>query len=171
MKVVANAGPLIALGKLGLVYLLHSVYGTVQIPSVVYEEVVTDAVEFERPDAYAVQLAVARQELTVVNMDDAELSEAIRALPLHRGEKHAIQLGLKEAADWVLLDDQLARDCALRLGLKVKGTLGVIVATYRSGLMTFLEIELILQAALDREDIWIHHTLVRRILDQLRQEG
>jgi len=41
MKVVSNAGPLMALGKLGLVHLLHQLYGPVMIPTAVYDEVVT----------------------------------------------------------------------------------------------------------------------------------
>ncbi len=41
MKVVSNAGPLMALGKLGLVHLLHQLYGPVMLPTAVYDEVVT----------------------------------------------------------------------------------------------------------------------------------
>lgn len=91
-----------ALGKLGLVHLLHQLYGPVLIPSAIYEEVVTCGLELEQADAYALELAIVRKELRVVDMDDADLSEAVRALPLGRGEKQAIQLGLREASDWVL---------------------------------------------------------------------
>ena len=101
MKVVANAGPLMALGKLGLLHLLHQLYGPVLVPSIVHEEVVIHGLELEQPDAYATQLAIARRELLVVNMTDADLSEAVQALPLGIGEKQAIQLGLTQSADWV----------------------------------------------------------------------
>ncbi|MSP14599.1 MAG: hypothetical protein EXR62_16790 [Chloroflexi bacterium] len=40
MKVVINAGPLIALGKLGMVSLLRQLYESVLIPTGVYEEYV-----------------------------------------------------------------------------------------------------------------------------------
>jgi predicted nucleic acid-binding protein len=168
MKVVANAGPLMALGKLALVHLLSRLYGPVLVPSAVYEEVVICGLELEQPDAYAVELAVARKELRVVDMDDTDLSEIVHALPLHRGEKQAIQLGLSESADWVLLDDWLAREEAQRLGLKVKGTLGIIAEAYRQGLMSLNEMELIFQAIIAREDIWISDALVRRVWDELR---
>ena len=168
MKVVANAGPLMALGKLALVHLLSRLYGPVLVPSAVYEEVVIRGLELEQPDAYAVELAIARKELKVVDMDDADLSEIVRALPLHRGEKQAIQLGLRESADWVLLDDWLAREEAQRLGLKVKGTLGIIADAYRRGLISLNEVELIFQAIIAREDIWISDALVRRVWDELR---
>ena len=171
MKVIANAGPLMALGKLGLVHLLYSLYGPVLIPSAVYEEVVVRGLELEQPDAYAVQMAIARRELVVVESEDAGLSEAVQALPLQWGEKHVIQLGLAEQPDWVLLDDLLAREEAQRLGLKVKGTLGVIAQAYRNGLMTLAEVELTFQAILDREDIWISDALVRRVWNQLKKAG
>ncbi|CAG0932094.1 hypothetical protein TFLX_02454 [Thermoflexales bacterium] len=54
MKAVSNAGPLIALGKLGLMSLLHTLYDSVVIPTAVYDEVVTRALEQGQPDAYAV---------------------------------------------------------------------------------------------------------------------
>lgn len=169
MRVIANAGPLMALGKLGLVRLLPQLYGPVLIPSAVYEEVVTCGLELEQADAYAVELAIARQELQVVEMDDTGLSEAVRTLPLGRGEKQAIQLGLREASDWVLLDDLLAREEAQRLGLKVKGTIGIIAEACRKELLTLNEVELIFQAIIAREDIWISEALVHRVLDELRK--
>jgi len=71
----------------------------------------------------------------------------------------------------VLLDDLLAREEAQRLGLKIKGTLGVIAQAYRNGLMTLAEVELTFQAILDREDIWISDALVRRVWNQLKKAG
>jgi len=171
VKVVANAGPLVALGKIGLVHLPHQLYGVVLIPSAVYQEVVIRGMELEQPDAHVVQLAIARQEFVVVDMSDADLSDEVRSLPLGKGEKHAIQLGLAESADWVLLDDLLARESALRIGLKVKGTLGIIVEAYRKALLTDQESDLTFQALLAREDIWISETSIRRVWDELRQGG
>jgi predicted nucleic acid-binding protein len=168
MKVVANAGPLMALGKLGLVHLLHQLYNPVLIPSAVHDEVVARGLELGRPDAYAVQLAIARQELVVISLGDAGLSEAVQSLPIGQGEKHAIQLGLQESPDWVLLDDLLAREEAQRFGLKVKGTLGVIAETYRSQLTSLAECDLVFRAILARDDIWISEDLVRRVWDELK---
>jgi predicted nucleic acid-binding protein len=91
VKGVADAGPLIALGKLGLVHLLHAQYDQVLAPSTVYVEVVTRGLEQGQPDAYVVQLAVAREELRVIQVQESDLSESIRSLPLHRREtRHPI---------------------------------------------------------------------------------
>ena len=165
MKVVSNAGPLMALGKLGLVHLLHQLYGPVMIPVAVYDEVVTRGLELGLPDAYVIQLAIARRELVIVQMDTADMSQAIQALSIGEGEKQAIQLGMTEAADLVLLDDLLAREEAQRLELKIKGTLGIIVHAYHQGLITSREIEITFRAILEREDIWISESLVRRVRD------
>lgn len=170
MKAVTNAGPLIALGKLGLVHLLSQLYDPILVPTSVYQEVVTRGLELGQPDAYAVQMAVARRELIVVSVEIAESSTAGIEPSLHFGERAAIQLARQEAADWVLLDDQLAREQAQALDLQVKGTLGIVLAAYRRQLLTAEEVELIFQAILDRDDIWISDALVRRVWDAWRRE-
>ena len=170
MKAVANAGPLIVLGKLGLTHLLSRLYAPILVPAPVYQEVVTRGLELGQPDAYTVQMAVARRELIVVGIEVAETSAAGMELSLHLGERAAIQLARQEAADWVLLDDQLAREQALEFGLRVKGSLGVIVDAFRRHLLTVEEAELVFQAILDRDDIWISDVLVHRVWNAWRQE-
>jgi predicted nucleic acid-binding protein len=51
VKAVANAGPLIALGKLGLVHLLSQIYDPMLLPNEVYREVVVRGLELGQPDA------------------------------------------------------------------------------------------------------------------------
>ena len=171
MKAVTNAGPLIALGKLGLVQLLGQLYDPILVPAPVCQEVVTRGLELGQPDAYSVQMAAARHELVVVGVEIAEVSMAGLEPSLHAGERAAIQLARQEAADWVLLDDQLAREQAQELGLRVKGTLGVIVEAFRRQLLVAEEVELVFQAILDRDDIWISDALVRRVCDAWRREA
>ena len=81
MKAVSNAGPLMALGKLGLVSLFHALYNSVLIPTAVYEEVVTRGLEQNQSDAYAVQLAIARNEIGVIDVPPETISEVIRTWP------------------------------------------------------------------------------------------
>ena len=51
MTVVSNAGPLIALGKLGRLDILQSLYQTVIVPQQVYDETVTTGIALGAPDA------------------------------------------------------------------------------------------------------------------------
>jgi predicted nucleic acid-binding protein len=159
--------------NLGLVNLLARLYDTVLIPTTVYEEVVTRGLEMGESDAYAVQLAVARRELQVTR-DEAPSDEVPRdqVAPdtpaeeggsLHDGEIAAIRLAGQEQADWLLLDDQLAREQAQGMGLRVKGTLGVIVEAGRREFLSREEMDIVFQAILDRDDIWISDALVRRV--------
>ncbi len=171
MKVVANAGPLIALSKLGILHLLHLLYESVLVPAAVYDEVVTRGLDLAQPDAHIVQLAVARQELKVVALDAAGLVEITVDPALDVGERQVIHLALQESPDWVLLDDQLAREEAKRRGLSVKGTLGVILHAFGDRLITAQEVELVLQAILNQDDIWISDDLVRRVRDDWRRGG
>ncbi len=170
MKVVVNAGPLIALGKLSIVGLLQRLYRNVLIPSPVYHEVVTHGLELGRPDAYDVQMAIARRELTVIAVDETDIASEIHPLALGLGEKAAIHLARLNGADWVLLDDQLARKEARRLGLRVKGSLGILSEAYRRGLLGEAELDVLFKALLEREDIWISSELVKLVWRKLRRE-
>ena len=53
--VVANAGPLMALAKLNLLHLLKQLYGQVQFPRSVYEEVVVEGIRRGFEDAHTLQ--------------------------------------------------------------------------------------------------------------------
>jgi predicted nucleic acid-binding protein len=156
-----------ALGKLGLLYLLHALYGPVLVPEKVYQEVVHRGLALGQPDAHAVQLAIARNEIKVIKLSDAEPLDEATASSIDAGEIQAIQLGVHEQADWVLLDDLVAREVAQKFGLKVKGTLGILSDACRRALLTVEETELVFQAILDREDIWISRALIRRVQARL----
>jgi predicted nucleic acid-binding protein len=130
-------------------------------------------VVIELPDDLARQVGPYQDrlgELVVVSMSEADPSGSGQATALHVGERSAIYLARQEAADRLLLDDQLARENAQVLGLRVKGTLGIIVKASRRGLMTPEEVEIVFQAILDRDDIWISDGLVRRVRDAWHAE-
>ena len=68
MKVVSNAGPLIALGKLGQLGLLLTLYGTILIPREVYNEVVVNGLRLGADDAPAVGFLVRQGYIRVVEV-------------------------------------------------------------------------------------------------------
>jgi predicted nucleic acid-binding protein len=68
----------------------------------------------------------------------------------------------------VLVDDEDARTEARRLGLPVRGTIGVLVEAHRHGLLALPEIELLFNELSARADIWISAKLCARVLKSLR---
>ncbi len=63
----------------------------------------------------------------------------ILAAELDRGEAEAIALALQEKADWLLIDERVGRRFAQQVGLKVKGTLGVLLEGVRRGFIDDLQ--------------------------------
>jgi predicted nucleic acid-binding protein len=51
----------------------------------------------------------------------------------------AIALALQEKADWLLIDERVGRRFAQQVGLKVKGTLGVLLEGVRRGFIDDLQ--------------------------------
>jgi predicted nucleic acid-binding protein len=166
---VADAGPLIALGKIGAVSLLRQVFTDVLIPSAVHEEVVSSGGGGALPDAVAIDLAVHRGELTVVPVLDVALPTDLAALSLGRGEKQAIYLTLRERTDLLLMDDAEARAAAAALGLRVKGTLGIIVEAVRAAVMKPDDAERLVQIIQARDDIWIKESVCQAVLAGIRR--
>ena len=170
MKVVSNAGPLMVLGKLGLLELLGQLYGEVRIPSAVYEEVVVQGEQRGFIDALASKLMVQRGELSLVEVLDSDLAPAVSTLPLDSGEKQAIHLALHDAAGLVLMDDMMARQAAVELGIGVKGTLGVLVEANRNGLVSAKQFRAALEMIVERDDIWISVELCRQVLKRVEEQ-
>ncbi len=125
MKVVSNSGPLINLARAGQFALLQDLFQHITIPPEVFEEVVVRGVgQPGAGETYTAQWIVRGilERSDIVNLLTAELD---------RGEAEAIALALQEKADWLLIDERVGRRFAQRVGLKVKGTLGVLLKGVR----------------------------------------
>lgn len=128
MAVVSNASPLIALAGIRRLDLLPALFESVLIPP-----------------------AVAREIHRSIPLMPAWLqTRALGAGPptvglrraLGDGEREAIGLALEIQAEVVILDDLPARRIAEDKGLNVVGTLGVLLAAKRAGLIERIRPEL-----------------------------
>ena len=152
MNVVSNAGPLIALGKLGQLSLLLTLYGAILIPREVYNEVVINGLRLGADDAPAVDFLVQQGHIRVVEVVLPSPLPAW-ALSLDAGEIEVIVLGQQQAADWVLIDNEHARKAARQVGLPLKGTIGLLLEAWRQGHLSLQAFELLIQEMKNRPDL------------------
>lgn len=125
--VVADAGPLIALGWLDALHLLPQLFAAIQITDTALAECLArpEFIDAQRIGQAAVQagwLTACKSQFEGVGgrLDPGEASAIVRALEIGAG---------------LLLDDRAAVTCARALGLKVIGTLGILVLAKRHGLI------------------------------------
>jgi len=121
MKAVFNSSPIIFLTKLGIIKAASDLFDQIDIPSSVYSEI------REKPDdsAEAVANLITGKHVSVSKSKNERFVNAL-GRRLGKGEAEAIALSIETGADLVILDDHAARVEAMRLGLAVKGTLGIV---------------------------------------------
>jgi len=128
--VVADAGPLIALARIGRLSLLRELVGTVFVPAAVVAECVGDC---SRPGAVAIQDALAEGLLVARRSEPtAELETLAQLLDL--GEAEALSLAIAEGIS-VLMDERRGRGVARHLGVPVIGTGAVLIAAKQAHLV------------------------------------
>ena len=125
MKVVIDTSVLIALSRIGKLDLLRNLYTLVLAPRAVAEEYGEPLPEW-------------------IKVLDVKNKQLVRALLeyLHRGEAEAITLAIEAEANIVILDDKKARSIARRLGLKIIGTVGILVLAKKQKLLDDIEAEI-----------------------------
>lgn len=121
MIVVSNSSPLIGLAKADRLKLLQQMYRTILVPPQVYEDVVVAG--RGRRGARAVMNAVQQGWIRVVPVRNHRLVP--RRLS-GTGEGEAIVLSLEERADFLIVDDRIARIESTKLHVPWVTTVGVI---------------------------------------------
>jgi predicted nucleic acid-binding protein len=122
--VVADAGPLIALARLGSLALLPGLFSQALITPQVLAEC---EARHDRNEGAAIRAAISTGSL--------RLQAPPTPLPgwgVDPGESSAIALALQTGAG-VLMDDRAGRNVARTLGLDVIGTAGLLVLAKRRG--------------------------------------
>jgi len=158
-KVVCNSSPLIHLAKVGKLELLKDYFTEISIPEAVYRECVIDGKD--REDAKRIESAAW---IRVVDIKNIDLKKAFNTV-LDEGESEAIVLALQESADLILLDDYEARELARTYGLKITGTIGLLIkAKYEGDISSIGE----MLKKLRRTGFWLSDDLYTKVL---RGEG
>jgi predicted nucleic acid-binding protein len=116
MIIVSDTGPLAYLVEIGVVACLPKLYGEVFVPPTVLDELCHE-------HSPASQWANHRPDWLRVAVPGAIPD----TLVLDEGEREAIALAIELSADYVLMDEKKGRSAAQAHGLKVAGTLAVLV--------------------------------------------
>ena len=159
-----------ALGKIGALDILFRLFGQVSIPTNVHREVVTEGGRQGHIDAKRAEIAIRQKQLIVEEVASGDLPSRIASLDLDAGEKEAIYLSMQESGSLILLDDLKAREEAKRLGLTVKGTLGLLVQAYREDLISSAEVNAFMETIITHDDIWISAALCREVFKRINIE-
>jgi predicted nucleic acid-binding protein len=139
LLVVSNAGPLIHLAKINLLFLLRNLYGEIAITDEVKVETVDRGVEKGFADAFQIKDAINEGWIKVVTFNiPGEFSEMTRIAGLKTAEAAVIYHAYKNKG-LALLDEDSARTLARTLDISVRGTLGIILESVEKKHLTLTE--------------------------------
>lgn len=136
MKVVADSSVLISLSAINQLELLRKRFSEVAIPRAVREEVVIEGKG--QPGTQEVQ---SSNWIRVQDVKDRSFVRLLEA-ELDRGESEAIALARELKADLVLLDEKDARLRGKRVGLRILGTIGILIWAKKAGHISSLQAQL-----------------------------
>jgi hypothetical protein len=132
--VISDTGPLSYLHRLGRLELLRILFGQILVPPAVVAELnAGHRLGRDLPD-------VARLDWIEIRTPPAEALRGIDGLGA--GETEAIALATTLIDAVVLLDDGAARERATRLGLRITGTVGILLVAKERSLVDKLAPEL-----------------------------
>ena len=127
-KVIVNSTPIIVLSNINQLELLQKLYNDIYIPQAVYDEVT------EKEDSACHQIKICNwiHVCKIKNESEKRMYQA----KLHDGEVEVMILAKENPQDTtVIIDDNAAKKTAKFLGLKVTGTLGIILKAKQQNLI------------------------------------
>ncbi|NQE06442.1 hypothetical protein C5S32_11285 [ANME-1 cluster archaeon GoMg1] len=158
MIIVSNAGPLIALARIGKLDLLKQ-FMQIYIPNEVYEQVVV------KGEGKPGSTEVKESDWFITKEVKNTLAVESLTIELEKGEAEAIILALELNAELVLIDESIARDIAKSRGLEVIGTVGILAEAYENGLIKDLKKSL---DDLRNKKVWISEKVYNRVLSGIK---
>lgn len=130
-NIVADAGPIIALGKVNQLGLLHSLFEQVFLTSYVFDEIR----QGQDQGTAAVKAAISQKWMKIERTP--VIPEAL-SLALDPGEASAISLALAMQSP-LLMDEQRGRKIAKRKKLHVIGTVGILLLAKKRNRLPLLK--------------------------------
>jgi predicted nucleic acid-binding protein len=156
MIVFSNTTPLIALSSIGQLDLLPRLFTQVHLVGEVIDECAVGG---------TIAVPDLRSLPWVKEVKSTPVQYPTVLLELDKGEKHTLDMARKLNADWVVIDEKIGRNMAEYLGLKVTGTLGVLLkARQQNWIPSFRDAA----EAMMRQGIRYNSGLVERLAWRMR---
>lgn len=137
MIVVADSGPLIHLAAVTQFFLLNRFFQDLLIPPQVVEEVVIQGTG--RAGSMELRQALQDQWITVRQVADRDMIHRLIAPNISETDAVVIAAALVHKATLLLADDSAVRTLAMREGLAVMGTVGILVQARLEGIIDRLQ--------------------------------
>lgn len=139
MIVVSDSGPLISLMKAEQLDLLQKLYQEILIPQAVYQKLTSN-------DRYADEaVEISRSSfIRVVSVRERKAVEILRTVSgLDLGESEAIVYAYADEtrADILLMEEEAGRRVAKSLGIRVRGSIGILLHGFDRGILTADDVE------------------------------
>lgn len=162
LGVICDAGPLIHLDELGVVWLLND-FSVVMVPEQVWQEVAK-----HRPILWETS-ALSYQRIKVDISKLPTFQALVRTFSLDLGEQAALSLMQSQPDAIFLTDDAAARLAATTLGLRVHGTIGILLRALRRQQLTQAQVLEILTNVPTQSTLHIKANLLQEIIDRLHK--
>lgn len=162
MTIISDTTPIISLIKINRLDLLEKLFEEVLIPEAVYRELTTNAL-FEN-EAKIVKTSSFLKTSSVQNRKSLQLLQAVSGLD--DGESEAIILADELKSDVLIMDERKGRKVAEKLGIKITGTVGVLLQSYSENMISSDEIKTYLDQ-LKNSNIRLSESLIQKTLEML----
>lgn len=162
MTIISDTTPIISLIKINHLDLLEKLFEEVLIPEAVYRELTTNTL-FEN-EAKIVKTSSFLKTSSVKNRKSLQLLQAVSGLD--DGESEAIILADELKSDVLIMDERKGRKVAQKLGIKITGTVGILIQAYSENMISANEIKTFLDQ-LKNSNIRLSESLIQKALEML----
>lgn len=162
MTIISDTTPIISLIKINHLDLLKKLFEEVLIPEAVYRELTTNTL-FEN-EAKIVKTSSFLRTSSVQNRKSLQVLQAVSGLD--DGESEAIILADELKSDVLIMDERKGRKVAQKLGIKITGTVGLLIQAYSENMISANEIKTFLDQ-LKNSNIRLSESLIQKALEML----
>ncbi len=152
-KIISNTTPIITLLTISKLELLRDIYDKIIIPEGVYQEIEAGKNKNFYKDLSKIEW------IEIKSITDKEPLKYIS--DLDKGEAEVIVLANEIKADLVIIDENAGREYAKYFGLKLTGTIGILLKAKELGLIDKIKPLLI---TMKNNGIWLSQKFINQVL-------